>query len=236
MSKRSDNASVEILQALAEHYAGVVTLGPKLVLQFDLAPEEGMWHVVLAEGQTPEVQVGPHADARFVFVLSRETLARLHAGDVAPLTAAGRAHIMDPAPLDFRLGAGVTLTPAVYAELIAFTQRFFNTSEPRRILLGEAHARIVHGGHAVAMFYDPGFRSAWYLLRQGERLNAPGDTNPYPQAFVFLSGEGRAKIGEHEITVRANEAYHIPPHTEHIVWNDCAEPLTLLFMAWGEGA
>ncbi len=236
MNQMLDSTNVAMLQALAEHYAAAVTLEAALVVQFDLAPEEDVWHVVLAEGQSPTVQAGPHADARFVIVLSAETLARLYTGDLAPLTAAGRAHITDPAPLDFRLGAGVTLTPAVYAELIAFVQRFFNASEPRRILLGAEHARVVHGGHAVVMFYDPGFRSAWYLLHQGERLNAPGDTNPYPQAFVFLSGEGRAKIGDHEITVRANEAYHIPPHTEHIVWNDREEPLTLLFMAWGAGA
>ncbi len=218
---------------MAEHFAPD---DRNLIVQFDFQPEGETWHIVWADEKAPAIHAGPHADARFIFVLSAATLAQLHAGKLAPLTAAGRAHISEPAPLDFRLGAGLTLTPDLYAELIAFVQRFFNPSEPRRILLGEPHARMIHGGHAVALFYDPGFRSAWYLLQPGERLNAPGDTNPFPQAFIFLSGEGRAKIGETALTVRANEAYYIPPHTDHVVWNESDAPLTLIFLAWGEGA
>jgi mannose-6-phosphate isomerase-like protein (cupin superfamily) len=86
------------------------------------------------------------------------------------------------------------------------------------------------------MFYGKGFRSAWYLLEKGDQLNEPGDTNPFPQAFIFLSGEGRARIGGKDLTVKLNEAYLIPPDTEHIIWNDREEPLTLIFLAWGEGA
>jgi hypothetical protein len=38
---------------------------------------------------------------------------------------------------------------------------------PERILIGEQYARSVHGGIAVALYYQPGFRSAWYKIRKG---------------------------------------------------------------------
>ncbi len=226
----------EMLQDLAEAYHDQAAQEWGGIVGFDLGPEGGSWHVVLDAEEDPTVQEGPHAETRFTFVLSPETLARLHQGDLSPLTAAGREQLSDPAPLDFRLGAGLDFSPEVYRELITFMQRFFNPSSPERVFLGAEHARKIHGGHAVAMFYGEGFRSAWYLLQKGERLNAPGDTNPFPQAFIFLSGEGRAQIGEEPVDVRANEAYYIPPGAEHMVWNEAEEPLTLVFLAWGEGA
>jgi mannose-6-phosphate isomerase-like protein (cupin superfamily) len=86
------------------------------------------------------------------------------------------------------------------------------------------------------LFYHPGFRSAWYLIKKGERLNEPGDTNPFPQGFIFISGEGFAKIGEETVPVRAGEAYYIPPGSDHVVWTESDQPLELIFLAWGEGA
>lgn len=226
----------ESLQELVNAYWDLDEEDRDWVVRFDLEPGGGTWHVDLGGPQAPAVKAGSHAKTRFIFVLSLETLTRLRSGDLSPLTAAGREQLSDPAPLDFRLGEGLELTPEIYRELITFVQRFFNPTSPERIQLGEKHARVIHGGHAVAMFYGEGFRSAWYMLREGERLNAPGDTNPFPQAFVFLSGEGRAKIGEATVDVGANEAYYIPPGAEHIVWNEKEEPLTLVFLAWGEGA
>lgn len=226
----------EMLQDLAKVHHDQSAQAWSGVVGFDLGPEGGSWHVALGAEEPPTVQEGSHPEARFTFILSPETLARLYRGDLSPLTAAGREQLSDPAPLDFQLGAGLDFSPEIYRKLIAFVQRFFNMSSPERVLLGEEHARTIHGGQAVAMFYGEGFRSAWYLLHQGERLNAPGDTNPFPQAFVFLSGEGRAQIGEDTVDVGANEAYYIPPGAEHMVWNEAEEPLTLVFLAWGKGA
>ncbi|MFO8036588.1 MAG: cupin domain-containing protein [Anaerolineales bacterium] len=226
----------ELLQDLVAAYHDLRGEEVAWVVAFDLQPEGGTWHVVLGGEKPPKVKEGHHAKARFIFVLSPETLTRLYTGDLSPLTAAGREQISEPAPLDFRLGEGLEMSPKVYRELITFIQRFFNVSSPERIHLGIEHARTIHGGHAVALFYDQGFRSAWYMLREGERLNAPGDTNPFPQAFIFLSGEGRAKIGEDTVRVQAGEAYYIPPQSEHLVWNEREEPLTLIFLAWGKEA
>ena len=74
------------------------------------------------------------------------------------------------------------------------------------------------------------------MVKRGQRLNEPGDTNPFPQAFVIISGAGFAKIGPDTVRVRANEAYYIPPLSDHVLWTLDDEPVVLIWMAWGEGA
>jgi mannose-6-phosphate isomerase-like protein (cupin superfamily) len=152
------------------------------------------------------------------------------------MTAAGKAQASDAAPLDFRLGEEIELTPVLKTQLFHFIQSFFNRSIPERTFLGEEYARKVHGGNAVPLYYHPGFRSAWYLLKKGEQLNEPGDTDTFPQAFIFTAGEGHAKIGDESIAVQAGEAYYIPPGSDHVVWTESDEPLELIYLAWGDGA
>jgi mannose-6-phosphate isomerase-like protein (cupin superfamily) len=74
------------------------------------------------------------------------------------------------------------------------------------------------------------------MIKEGQRLNEPGDTNPFPQAFVIVSGRGRAKIGNAEVDVRAGESYYIPPGSDHVLWPAIGERLELIWLAWGEGA
>jgi mannose-6-phosphate isomerase-like protein (cupin superfamily) len=152
------------------------------------------------------------------------------------MTAAAKTKISDYAPLNWKLPEGLKLTPEIMAKIYFFVQHFFNWRVPEKILLGEKYSRVVHGGHAVPLYYYPGLRSAWYLLRKGERLNEPGDTNPFPQAFIFIKGEGFAKIGDKTIEVKAGESYYIPPDSDHVVWTENDEPLVFIWLAWGKGA
>ena len=225
-----------VLTDFADSYLQKANLQGEFIVQFEFQEEGESWYIVFQEDESPQIRSGLNPNARFTFILSEETLGKLYRGEISPMTAAGRAHISETAPLDFRLGEGLSLTTEIYLELIEFNQQFFNPTSPSLIKLGIDHSRVVHGGHAVAMFYAKGFRSAWYQLEKGDQLNEPGDTNPFPQAFIFLSGAGRARIGVDEIDIKLNEAYLIPPGTEHIVWNEHDEPLTLIFLAWGEGA
>ena len=73
-------------------------------------------------------------------------------------------------------------------------------------------------------------------MKKGELLNEAGDTNPFPQAFIFISGEGFATIGDETVQVSGGESYYIPPGSDHIVWTESEDPLVLIWIAWGEGA
>ena len=226
----------KMLQDMAENFCHKIPDVLSLIVQIDIQPAQQLWHVIVEPGKRVTVGPGSDARARFVLTTTEETLHRIYTGQMTALTAAGRASMSDPALLDFKMGKGLKLTPEIHTELLAFIQRFFNCSDPERILLGEVHARVVHGGHAIPLYYHPGLRSAWYLVKKDDRLNEPGDTNPFPQAFVFISGQGFAKIGDKTIKVRAGESYYIPPGSDHVVWTENDEPLVLIFLAWGEGA
>ncbi len=227
--------SVEtMLREMAEAYLSKAGEAAMESVQFQVDDE--VWHLIAEPGGQVNLTPGAYDPAHFTIVTDTATLRRIYAGEMTALTAAGRARLSEPAPLDFRLPEGVDLTPEIYAQLLDFLQHFFNRFTPERILLGEAHARPVHGALAVAMYYYPGFRSAWYTVKPGQRMNEEGDMNPFPQALVVLSGRGHAKIGEERVRLAPDTAYYVPPFSDHVVWADEGSALTLIWLAWGENA
>jgi mannose-6-phosphate isomerase-like protein (cupin superfamily) len=207
-----------------------------LRIQLNILPDLGSWSLTAAAGKATTIKPGPDNSAQIILKLHAETLDGIHDGEMTGLTAAGRENIKDETPLDFELPAGKELTPALMTQMIEFIQRFFNPTYPEHIQLDKAHARLVHGGFAIPMFYDQGFRSAWYELEKGQQLNEPGDTNPFPQAFIIIAGKGFMKIGSETLSVQTGQAYYIPSETEHIVWTESDQPLRLIFLAWGQKA
>ena len=234
---RHDSRNVgEMLEVMAESFERKAPEDLSLVVQFDIGPGQELWYVVVENGRHVKVGAGRHNGAQFTFVTDVNTLGLIYAGKMSALTAAGKARGSDTAPLELTIAEGVELVGKVRKALFAFLQSFFNTSIPERTLLAEEHSRFIHGGHSIPLYYYPGFRSAWYLLKRGERLNEPGDTDPFPQALIIIEGEGFAKIGREEIRVKAGESYYIPPGSEHMVWSGSGRPLILIWLAWGEGA
>jgi mannose-6-phosphate isomerase-like protein (cupin superfamily) len=215
-----------MLQAMGENFQNKIAEDFSLIVQLDVEPQGQSWHIIVEKGKHVTIGHGPHKHAQFIFTTTAETLRRIYEGKMSALTAAAKARASDPAPLDLKVADGVELTPEVKKQLFAFLQHFFNRSSPERVLLGEEHSRLVHGGHVIPLYYHPGFRSAWYLLKKGEQLNEPGDTNPFPQAFIFIAGEGWAKIGKETIQVKASESFYVPPGSDHVVWNESDNPLS----------
>jgi mannose-6-phosphate isomerase-like protein (cupin superfamily) len=236
-SPHSERVDVgEILHAMADSFKHKIDDEFSLVVQLDMKDEEKSWHIVVKKGRNITVSEGSHESARFLFLTTSPTLRLIYEGNITAMTAAGKAQGSDQAPLDLRLAEGLEFTSEVKRQLYTFVQHFFNPSVPERILLGEEYSRLIHGGHAIPLYYDRGFRSAWYLLKKGERLNEPGDTNPFPQAFILTEGRGYAKIGDKTIEVKAGESYYIPPGSDHVIWTESDRPLVLIWLAWGEGA
>ncbi len=193
-------------------------------------------YLIFKEDNSIELVTDENTEFDFGIKLSTETLEKLHSGKLAPVTAAGRANLAEPAPLDFELPPGKQPTMDFYHNGVQFIQRFFNPFMPEKILIDHAYTRKIHGADVVALFSGVGFRSAWYSVAKGDKLNAPGDTNPFPQAFIILSGKGQAKIGSDVVEIESNQAVFIPPYSEHIVWTEEDEPITLIWLAWGKGA
>jgi mannose-6-phosphate isomerase-like protein (cupin superfamily) len=236
-SQQSSKPDVEsLLVDMADSFRQKAPSNLALIVQINIQPTDRVWHIAIDSGKSIQVRAGSHPKAQFIFSTTEETLRLVHEGKMTGLTAAGKAKDSDTAPLEMKFGEGVQSTSAVKETLFASIQRFFNRSIPEKILLGDEHSRVVHGGHAIPLYYYPGMRSAWYLLKKGQRLNEPGDTNPFPQAFIFISGEGFAKIGDTRLKVKAGESYYVPPNSDHVVWTESQEPLVLIFLAWGEGA
>ena len=230
-------ASIQkILEEMTAVYAQKITEKIDLTLQFKLLPGENVWFLRSKPGESLQITKSCQVEPQIIFSFSEETLLAIYTGKMTGLTAMGRENISDRTPLDFSLGENVSMTPDLMAKLLTFVQRFFNPTHPEKVIFNKSSARLVHGGWGIPMFYHSGFRSGWYQLDQGQRLNEPGDVNPFEQAFVIISGKGYAKIGENSVEVREGEAYYIPPQSEHLLWNDNPEPLCLIYLAWGENA
>lgn len=226
----------KMLHTMAKNFKNKIDEDFSLIVQFDIKDIKESWHVIVEKRRKVTLNKGPHEQARFFFLTTTDTLRLIYEGKMTAMTAAGKTRGSDQPPLDLRLAEGLEFTPDVRIKIYTFMQHFFNPSVPEKLLLGEEYSRIVHGGHVIPLHYHPGFRSAWYLLKKGEKLNEPGDTNPFPQAFIFIEGEGFAKIGEKTIEVKAGESYYIPPNSDHVVWTESSKPLVLIWLAWGEGA
>jgi mannose-6-phosphate isomerase-like protein (cupin superfamily) len=208
----------------------------EIVVQFDVTPPGEQWYVSLDSGGTAAVHRGVHEAPAMTLAMSGETLERIHKGELTAFTAAGKGSGADAAPLEVEFGAAAERLEDPKGMMLGFLQHFFERERPERIQLGEEHSRVVHGAHVIPLYYAAGFRSAWYLVKDGQQLNEPGDTNPYPQAFVIISGRGSAKIGDAELEVSAGESYYIPPNSDHVLRAAPGETLTVIWMAWGEGA
>lgn len=226
----------DILNLMAESFKDKIGEDFSLIVQIEIKDKKESWHVVVEKGRNVTVGKGPHQEARYFFFTTTDTLGLIYEGKMTAATALSKGKGSHCAPLDLKLAEGLEFTPEVRIQLYTFLYHFFNPSVPEKILLGEEHSRVVHGGHVIALYYNSGFRSAWYLLKKGEKLNEPGDTNPFPQAFIFIEGEGFAKIGDKTIKVRKGESYYIPPNSDHVVWTESDKPLILIWLAWGEGA
>jgi len=225
-----------ILTELAEGYSEVPDETTTVVVQLEVLEPDETWHVSVLPGGKVKLQEGSHSSPAVTITMSKTTLERIYEGDITAFTAAAKGSGADTSPLELEFHAPAEGFTDPKGVMLGFLQHFFAATRPERILLSEDHSRVVHGAHAVALYYGQGFRSAWYKVKQGQHLNEPGDTNPFPQAFVIISGRGYAKIGGAEVEVGPGESYYIPPDSDHVLWPAPGESLELIWLAWGEGA
>lgn len=196
----------------------------------------GMWHVEVEPGKNVLLRSGAAPASVPVFFTDVETLTKVYRGELYAGTAMSKARGSDWAPMDVRLPESLSFNDELRVKLFTVAFHFFYPRQPLIIRLGEEHARVVHGGHMIPLFYYPNFRSAWGMVKKGEQINTEEDRNPYPQAVVVLSGRGKARLGDRIVDLEPNLVFYIPPNAVHIVWTEEETPLEIIWLAFGPGA
>ncbi len=225
--------SPAILKEMAGLFEEKIDENYSCKLQFDFKDSQESYVIEVKDGKV-SMQEGAEEDVDVVLCTTNKTLTDIYQGKINAFTAAGKAELSDTAPLDWRFAGG--FMPEKMRDLYFFLMHFFNINEPEKIMLGEEYSRKVHGGNAVALYYNPGFRSAWYMVKKGDSINEPGHVDPFHQAIIIIAGQGYAKIGNKEVEIKANESYYIPPMWDQVIWTEEDEPLVLIWLAWGERA
>lgn len=191
----------------------------------------GEWGVELAEGFP--------ADPCVFFKTDAETLAKLHRGELASLTAMGKAFSTDFAPLDMDFQAGFRPGPDTIPHVIKLAFHFWTRGFPEVVRFGDlANTRVLHGANATLFYYQEGFRSGWFSIGKGQHVNADeaSRTNPFPSLFVITRGSATAKIDGEVRTVSEGEAIYIGPGVSHEFWNDQDERAEGILVMFGDGA
>ena len=226
----------QILNAMTKSFSKKISPEFVLRVQFNIVSSPQSWHLTAKSGGDVTLERGFNPHAEVILSVSEEVLQQIYKGKMTALTAGSKGNADETPLLDFKLGEMIEFTTNLKERLFFFLQHFFNRSEPEKIVLDEQHARKVHGGLAIPLYYHPGLRSAWYMVKKGEKINEEDDTNSYHQSFTIISGEGFASIGQYNIPVKSGESYYIPPDEKHTIWTESDEPLVMIWLGWGDGA
>jgi mannose-6-phosphate isomerase-like protein (cupin superfamily) len=220
--------------------AAPVTFGIRVK---DATPSD--WHVVVAGKQTSDslwsvelVEGFPEAPCAF-FITDTTHLRKVYSGELASLTAMGKAFSTDFAPLDIDAEEGFEPGPGDIDHLIRLSFHFWTRGFPEVVKFGDlARTRPLHGANATLFYYQEGFRSGWFSITKGQHVNADENsrTNPFHTLFIMTRGKAMARIGGVEKEVSQGDAMYIGPGVSHEFWNDTDEPAEGVLVMFGEGA
>lgn len=201
--------------------------------------DQGAWHVTSDGDGVVELRPGPPPNPTFIYVTDRDTLERIFRGELAALTAMGRAHWTDPAPMDLRLMEGFEPEPEFMGRFAEFTFHFWTTGHPEIVPFGDrAHTRVVHGANVAVLYYQPGLRMAWYQIEKGQHINAEEEdqANPFPTLIVMTAGSAEARIGGQKMVFDSGTCTLIPANVTHELWNSHDDPAEFVIIMFGDGA
>lgn len=201
----------------------------------------GEWTVTIDGDSAGKVVLTPGfpEEPTFYLVTDPGTLEKIHAGDMNALTAAGRARMSDPTPLDFGFMEGFEPSPEFLSDvMLPLGFHFFNRGKPEIVYFGEEYSRNVHGGNAVIFYYQQGLRTGWYQVRPGMMINENLDdaVNPFPTLFIITRGEGRGRLGEKEMGLREGMTIYVPAGMVHQFWAEEEPGMEFVIIMFGEGA
>jgi mannose-6-phosphate isomerase-like protein (cupin superfamily) len=223
---------ISILENMSKNYSKVK---PKnLVGSINIEIAENIFNLKLSEDNT-SIHEGKDDKAIMTLYMNEETWGNLASGKWNGMTAAGREHMSQSTPLDFKFGKDVVLSKELMQDLYHLAMHFFNTTYPTHAYFGLENTRVIHGGNAVALAYGPGVRSAYYAIRDDQQINAD-EKDPWTQCFIVIGGSGTATIDGVKMKIEKGMAIHVPPNVTHTFIADSGVILEGIWLAYGEGA
>jgi mannose-6-phosphate isomerase-like protein (cupin superfamily) len=236
----------EMLAAFVQDYrsdpvaSAAITFGVRI---HDAEPPD--WHVVVAGRETEDdparvtLNEGLPSEPVAFFVTDEATLSKIYNGELAALTAMGKAVSSDFAPMDIDVMEGFQPTPQAIDLLIRTSFHFWTRGFPEVVRFGDKRlTRELHGGNAVLFYYQKGFRSGWFQIEPGQHVNEDPSTqiNEFPTILVVTKGEVDSKIGAVERRLVEGEMIYIGAGVAHEFWNSANEPGEGILLMFGEGA
>lgn len=220
------------LKKLATNYNRVKPVEYVGVINFVIAGDS---YYMSMEQEQVSMHEGKYANPLLTIIMSSDTYNKLLDGTWNGLTAAGRARMSEPAPLDFELPEGRGLTGELMQMLYHLSMHFFSGTYPTVAKFGKGHTRIVHGGNVTALAYGHGIRSAYYCITDRQQINSD-ERDPWWQCFSIIGGKGIATIDGQQVYLEKGVAIHVPPNVTHTFKAFEGELLELIWVAYGNKA
>ncbi len=201
--------------------------------------DQDEWHVAVdGQGGVELIKGKAHTPAVF-YKTDFKTLKKIYSGELAAITAMGKAKSSDYAPMDIGVMKGFTPDPAFFDRFIPFTFHFWTRGFPEMVKFGDKkYTREVHGGNATVFYYQKGLRSAWFQIEKGQHVNKKKEdqVNPFPTLLMFTKGVVEARIGGKYMKIESNNTVFIPANVSHEFWNNSNVPAEVIVIMFGEGA
>ncbi|MFY0636585.1 cupin domain-containing protein [Maricaulis maris] len=225
------------IEAILERFAADYLEDPtfQASAEFGVVVEGDWWTIAMdAEAGSYTVSHGEPESPTFYYTAEAETLTKVDRGEMAALTAMGKAFSTDYAPMDIELMEGANFDPAI----LALTFHFWTRGTPEIINWREHETREVHGGNAGLIYYQPGFRSGFGYVMPGQHVNADprSRTNDFPTLIIFTGNRAVARIDGIDQDVGDGQMIFIPAGVSHEFLNPFDEPAEFLLFMFGEGA
>jgi mannose-6-phosphate isomerase-like protein (cupin superfamily) len=80
---------------------------------------------------------------------------------------------------------------------------------------------------------EPYEGGAWVVVEPGTTATSHVNPDGESEIFFIVQGSGEVEVDGDRRRVKFGDGVFIPPHQEHLIVNDTADPLVFLSLWWG---
>jgi hypothetical protein len=213
-------------------------------LQFEIqGTENGIWQIAVNNGKVI-VYNGAKIEPEEIFVLSKDTLLKLHRNDLSPLTA-----FANEPDEKGEMSALIDLKnkteekkvypgkqpPEEYLEFLErlhkFNSSFFSREYPTKIIVKKENGKKLHDVNGIGLLskYEKGKRilHVYFSIQKDEVLEEPA----FAFSIYVLNGEGILATDHEEYVIESKNYYYMEPKNTVYIQNKKEEPLEILYLS-----